>query len=167
MYWITYKLTWFPFYALIIFLLARKYRWRAIGMVVAIVLVIVLADQTASTLFKPYFQRLRPCHEPALQAWIHIVGGCGGQYGFVSSHSANAFGLAMALWLMFRKALPSVVYLFIWALVVSYSRIYVGAHYPLDLLVGALIGCIYALIVVWLYDLLAKKYFSINRFTHV
>jgi undecaprenyl-diphosphatase len=159
---ITNKLTWFPFYALIIFLLARKYRWQGIGMVLSIILVIILADQTASSVFKPYFHRLRPCHEPALQAWIHIVNGCGEQFGFVSSHSANAFGLATFLWVIFRKEHPSIAYLFVWALVVSYSRIYMGVHYPLDLLVGAFIGSLYAYLVVVVYRLLSKKYQSVN-----
>lgn len=163
MHWITFRLTWFPFYGLIIILLARKYRWQAIGLVLTLVTIIVLADKTASAVFKPYFQRLRPCYEPAIQHLVHLVDGCGGQYGFVSSHSANTFGLAMALWLLFRKEVKYLGYLFAWAFIVSYSRIYVGVHYPLDLLIGAIIGMVYAVLVVRIYRWLMQRYGKHNR----
>jgi undecaprenyl-diphosphatase len=165
MFGITYKFTWFPFYALIIYLLARKYRWQAVWMVLALVAIITLADKTASAFFKPYFGRLRPCYEPAIQALVHNVGGCGGQFGFVSSHSANTFALAMALWLLLRKEVKYVGYLFLWALLVSYSRIYVGVHYPLDLIGGAIIGMLQAWIVVALYRWLMGKY-GANRWNN-
>lgn len=158
MYGITLKFTWFPFYAVIIYLLARKYRWQAIGMVLAIVTTITLADKTASAWFKPYFRRLRPCYEPAIQQWVHTVGGCGGEFGFVSSHSANTFGLALVVWLLLRHEVRHLGYLFVWAFVVSYSRIYVGAHYPLDLIGGALVGMAYAWMVVALYRWLMERY---------
>jgi undecaprenyl-diphosphatase len=160
MYGITFKFTWFPFYVVIIYLLARQYRWQAAWMVLAIAAMITLADKTASALFKPYFRRLRPCYEPAIQELVHTVGGCGGEYGFVSSHSANTFGLAMALWLLLRHEVRNVGYLFVWAFVVSYSRIYVGAHYPLDLIGGALVGMAYAWLVVALYQWLTHRYGS-------
>lgn len=158
MYWITFRLTWFPFYGLIILLLARKYRWQAIWLVLTLVAIIALADKTASAVFKPYFQRLRPCYETAIQHLVHLVDGCGGQYGFVSSHSANTFGLAMALWLLFRKEVKYLNYLFVWAFIVSYSRIYVGVHYPLDLMGGAIIGMVYAILVVQGYRWMMQRY---------
>ena len=144
MYWITHRLTWVPLYALIIFLLFRRYRWQAAWMILVIVLVITLADQTASTWLKPFFGRLRPCHEPTLTGTVHLVSGCGGRFGFVSSHSANTFGLATTLWLLLRREVKYIGLLFVWAFLVSYSRIYVGVHYPLDLAGGALVGITYA-----------------------
>ena len=149
MYAITYRLTWFPFYGLLIYWLARRYRWKAVWRVLALILIIVLADQTASGMFKPYFARLRPCHEPALQALVHTVGGCGGSYGFVSSHAANTFGLATALWLLLRREVKWARYVFVWAALVTYSRIYVGVHYPLDLIGGGLVGAFYAFTVLY------------------
>lgn len=126
-------------------------------MIASLILTIVVADQTASTLLKPTIQRLRPCHVAYLQNKIHlVVESCGGTYGFASSHAANSFGLAMAIWLVCRAAGPVSnrykKYLwcfFPWAAVVSYSRIYVGVHYPLDVLAGALIGCGAAYLSVW------------------
>ncbi|MBC7923935.1 MAG: phosphatase PAP2 family protein [Ferruginibacter sp.] len=159
MYGITYRLTWVPFYALIIFLLFRRYRWQAAWLVLAIVLVITLADQTASAWMKPFFGRLRPCHEPALAGAVHVVSGCGGRFGFVSSHSANTFGLATTLWLLFRREARYIGFLFAWAFLVSYSRIYVGVHYPLDLMGGALVGIAYAGLVVFAYrKLMAARF---------
>lgn len=158
MYWVTDRFFWFPFYALLLLFLGKRYRMQAIGMVSVIILTIVVADKIASGVFKPVFARLRPCYEPAIQPFVHLVRGCGGEYGFVSSHASTTFGMALCLWLLLRKEYTNIGYLFLWAFVVSYSRIYVGVHYPLDLLVGALVGIITALVLMYSYRLLLKKY---------
>lgn len=140
MYWITDRLFWVPFYALIIFFLVRQFRWRGVWMVLAAIVAVGLADQVASSLFKPYFARFRPCHNPDIDQMVHLVRGCGGKYGFVSSHSSTTFALATLLWLLLRGQIRYVYLLFVWAFLVSYSRIYVGVHYPLDLAGGAAMG---------------------------
>ena len=96
---------------------------------------------------KPFFERLRPCHNPSIASLVHLVEGCGGKYGFASSHAANAFGLATACWLFLRSWSHYFIWGFLWAVVVSYSRIYMGVHYPLDILVGAFIGVVLAWLV--------------------
>lgn len=151
MYWITDRLFWIPFYILVIFFLIRHFRWQGFWMILTIIVAIIVADQTASSLFKPYFARNRPCHELSIQPLVHLVRGCGGQYGFVSSHSANTFAFAMLMWLMLKEVFAYTYYFFIWAILVSYSRIYVGVHYPLDLFVGAWVGIISALLCFSLY----------------
>jgi undecaprenyl-diphosphatase len=133
------KLTWLPLYLLLIFFIARKYGWKAIWWLLAIALVVVAADQVSVVLFKNALQRLRPCHTPELQNLIHLVGKCGGQFGFVSSHAANTFGVATFLSLVFSKRWVTLS-LLLWAVFVSYSRIYLGVHFPGDVLCGAIIG---------------------------
>jgi undecaprenyl-diphosphatase len=140
MLWITQKNSWLPFYALLIAFFAYTKRLGAVWVLVAVALAIAGADQITSGFMKPFFERLRPCHAPDLAGMVHNVGKCGGQYGFASSHAANTFALATLLWLVFRKDYPQFVLMFGWAAVVSYSRIYVGVHYPADILVGGAIG---------------------------
>lgn len=153
MYWITLKYTWFPFYGLLIIFLLWKYWLQGFYMVLAIAATIVLCDQFTSSFMKPFFERLRPCHEPALANMVHVVEGCGGRYGFASSHAANAFGLATIVWLLLRSAYRYLGLLFIWAAVVSYSRIYVGVHYPIDIIVGGLCGFVFGWMVSRVYTL--------------
>ena len=140
MWWISGKTTWWPFYLLLLLFMGWRKRWQLLPMLLFIVLVITLADQTSVHLFKNVFLRLRPCHEPELQGLVHLVNEkCGGKYGFISSHAANAFGVALLTLLWIRKRWFTVLMIF-WALLVAYSRIYLGVHYPGDVLAGALWG---------------------------
>ncbi len=157
MYWITNKFTWFPFYLLIIIWLIYRYKVKGLIAVLMIVVVIVMCDQFTSTFMKPFFARLRPCHDPEISALDHMVVSCGGLYGFCSSHAANSFGLAMFLFLLFRKKFPKTAYLFVWAALISYSRVYVGVHFPGDVLTGAFIGVAFAWIVYRIYSRLPEK----------
>lgn len=119
----------------------RKYHWRdAVAMLLCLTLTVALCDQVSSGLMKPLFMRLRPSHEPAIQDLLHYVGNYrGGMYGFVSSHAANAFGaVAFVSRIVRRKAVTIVLVAF--ALLVGYSRIYLGVHYPGDVACGALLG---------------------------
>ena len=140
--WIyTGKMVWLPLAVLILFLLFYKRDWReAILVLLMIALVVTLCDQFASHVCKPLFTRFRPTHHPDFADQVKTVFGYrGGKYGFISSHAANAFGFAMFMSLLFRDRLFSCL-IFLWAVVVSYSRIYLGVHYPGDLIVGGLIG---------------------------
>ncbi|AKD56111.1 phosphatase PAP2 family protein [Spirosoma radiotolerans] len=148
MIWITERNSWFPLYALLIGWLIYQYRKQAIGYILTIIFSVALADQIASSIFKPLVHRLRPCHELALQTFIHPVMECGGQYGFVSSHASTTFALAASLWFMLGKQHPWLRLGFLWAAIVSYSRIYVAAHYPLDVLAGTGVGVLSAAICV-------------------
>lgn len=134
---------WFPLYALFLFLLQRRWGWKGLGIgVLSIALMILVADSGSVVLFKNTVQRLRPCHAADLSGLIHMGGTeCGGRFGFVSSHATNHFAIAVfMIGVLQRVPRWSGVVLIGWAAFVSYSRIYLGAHYPGDVLVGALYG---------------------------
>lgn len=157
MYWVTLKYTWFPFYILLIVFLIWKYKLQGLYMVLAIALAVALADQFTSGFMKPYFVRLRPCYEPDLHGNIHVVGGCGGKYGFASSHSANAFGFATIVWFLLKDSYKHLGWLFVWAAAVAYSRVYVGVHYPLDIIVGGIVGFLLGFLVYLIYRFVTDK----------
>lgn len=160
MYWLSDKLIWIPFYLFIIYILIREFKKKAALVLVFIAFLITLCDQTASGFFKPFFKRFRPSHEESLKTIIHLSdAGPGGKYGFVSSHAANVFGLAVFLYLLLPSKYNTLkIILLFWAFIVSYSRIYNGVHYPLDILTGALIGTVYAFLVHFLYTKTTTKF---------
>lgn len=141
MWRISGKFTWIPFYLLLVFLLFRSKGWKKGGVLfLLVILLISCADQTSVHWFKEVFQRPRPSHNPAIEDLLHFVKGYrGGAYGFISSHAANSFALAMFMSLSFlNKRLTWA--LFVWAGLVSYSRMYLGVHYLTDILAGAIWG---------------------------
>lgn len=135
----TKKWTWLPFYALLLVLLIWKYKKNVWPYLIALTLTIVAADQIASGICKPLFKRLRPCHQVGYNEKLHILDNHAGRYGFISSHASNSFAAAVFLGLAFGAGwkLRS---LLAWACLVSYSRIYVGVHFPFDILFGGLVG---------------------------
>lgn len=159
MVFVSEKLVWIPFYVGLIGYLIWRYRRQSIPMLLLVVIAIGLADFIASGLMKPYFMRLRPCHDPTLSELINIVEGCGGKYGFISSHAANTFALAVFFNLILSdRYLIFKVVLVAWAVVVTYSRIYLGVHFPADVMLGALLGAVLAFIASLVYRHLIKRY---------
>jgi undecaprenyl-diphosphatase len=137
---ITEKYNWLPLFLLLILVLFRQFGWQAIYSLIALALLITLTDQLTSSFMKPYFGRFRPCHDPEIGHIVRIVTKCGGLYGFVSGHAANSIAVTTFFILLFSKSHRYIWWLLIWPLAFSYSRIYLGVHYPLDILGGALIG---------------------------
>lgn len=156
---------WIPLYCFFLFLLQRRYGWRGLGIAVPVIALMVFCTDTGSvTLFKNTVQRLRPSHVEELQGMVHLLPGTdgelyrGGQFGFVSSHATNHFGIAAfmagALAGMPRWAAPL---LFFWALSIAYSRVYLGVHYPGDVLVGGLYGALVGTIFVRLFRTIHQR----------
>lgn len=146
MWWVSTKTIWIPFYAVLIFFMIwkrRKYWWITI---LSIAIMILLSDQGAD-LIKDSVQRFRPTHTPSIENQVHVLTAPdgrvyrGGNYGFVSSHASNSFAVAVFVSLFFVRRWLTIV-MFLWALIICYSRIYLGVHYPLDIICGATLGAV-------------------------
>lgn len=150
---------------LILILLHRRKGLEGVLVILTIALIVLLCDQIASSFFKPVFQRLRPSHDPTLTVTL-INGYTGGLYGFISSHASNTFGVALFLLMVFRNRWFSAAIL-LWAVVVSYSRIYLGVHFPGDILCGALLGVIIGYIMYRAYEWLRMQFFMKQRISEM
>jgi len=135
---ITRKETWIPLYLTIIFFFIKNYKSKAVLILILLGLTVAASDQI-SVLIKESVQRLRPVYEPSIEHLVHNVFRKGGLHGFVSSHATNMFAIFVFTSRIFKNR-NYFLLMFFWALVISYSRIYAGVHYPLDVLGGAILG---------------------------
>jgi undecaprenyl-diphosphatase len=158
MFYMSMTVFWIPLFIFLIYLIIKSFGKTSLIPLICIAVCIVCTDQITSGIMKPAFARLRPTHEPLLKERIHTVNGYrGGRFGFASSHAANTFGVATFLFLLLRNRYRWISLLFIWALVMSYTRIYLGVHYPGDILVGTAIGILCGWLVFSLTKYLLKK----------
>ena len=124
----------------LLWVLLHQNRRHALLVVAMIALAFLVADQISSGIIKDLVERLRPTHDPSLESSVHVVNGYrGGTYGFVSSHAANAFAASMLISLVFRRKWVAIS-MFTWSLLQCYSRVYLGVHYPGDILGGIIVG---------------------------
>jgi undecaprenyl-diphosphatase len=171
MYWASNRFIWIPFYLLLLFFIIKRFGKKTYVILLLVAAMITISDQVSSTLVKNSVQRIRPCHDPELMEKVHLVYGiCGGRYGYFSSHASNSWALAVFLILLFRKSSPvnaeqlnaqrlsSIisVLMIAYALLVSYSRIYLGIHYPFDVASGVMFGLILSFI-------FARSFFYVTR----
>lgn len=161
MFYMTNAAFWIPVYIILLFLVKRTYNWKILlWSLLGLALVLTLADRISVEFFKEVFLRYRPTHNLKIGDTVYIVNDYrGGQYGFVSSHATNFFGIGTYISLLIRKKYPRVIpWIYLWVLVICYTRIYLGVHYPADIACGALLGTLIGFLVYQLF-----KYFILKR----
>jgi undecaprenyl-diphosphatase len=163
MWIISGRITWLPLYLAIITALIIRYRRKFFILLIAISMMVFISDRL-SVAIKNMVERPRPCHEQSLEGLVHIVKGkCGGMYGFVSSHASNSFAIALLSLSLLRRRWFTYSMIF-WALLVGYSRIYLGVHYPGDVLGGSLLGALAGWTIYKLYIFTDSRYLRKSEF---
>lgn len=147
--WIREPKLWLPLYVILLVLLIRLKKSRSWLWIIGLAFTVGSADYLASGIFKPNFERPRPCWHENLKQEVVLRksdGNCGGKYGFASSHASNHFAIALFLSLVFGWKWKSKYrwFLFVWAASIAFAQVYVGVHFPGDVLVGALLGLLAA-----------------------
>ncbi|MEO6221311.1 MAG: phosphatase PAP2 family protein [Ginsengibacter sp.] len=135
---------WIPFYFFLILFATINFKMKGWFWVLFFLINVMLSDFVSSTVIKENFIRIRPCHDPYLASKIRfLVNYCPGSSSFTSSHAANHFAAAMYIFTTFKKTISRYwAYLFLWAIFISYAQVYVGVHFPIDVLSGAIVGLI-------------------------
>lgn len=138
-------LHWAPLYLFLFLFVLFNFRMKAIWWSVLFLVTVALTDMTGTYLFKHNVERLRPCNDPALYGHVRLLlDRCSGGFGFISNHAANHFGMGMFFFLTFRPVLKNWAWLgIVWAALIAWSQVYVGVHYPGDVLAGALLGLVF------------------------
>ena len=142
--WVRTPELWVPLYLFLVLLIAINFKKNGAWILFFAVLTVTITDTISSHIFKPYFHRLRPCSDPEMAGMVRLLlNYAPGNGSFTSSHAANHFGIAMFFFLALKKYFGNWMYLFfLWAFLISYAQVYVGVHYPFDILGGAIIGCL-------------------------
>lgn len=158
------SLHWAPLYLFVLVFVVLNYKIKGIWWVVFFLSTVALTDMTGTYLFKHIIERYRPCKDPAFYTHVRLlVKECGGGFSFVSNHAANHFGMAAFFIITFRRIFGRWVWLALaWAPLIGYAQVYVGVHYPLDVLGGAMLGLVYGISM----GVLFNKRFGFTIFEH-
>lgn len=156
---LTKQLNWIPFFLILLFLLQKKIGWRNLGITLLFVAVLITFTDQVTNLFKNYFQRLRPCNDPEINNVIRIVKDSV-SYSFFSGHAANSSAAMTFVFLILRKYYKYAFLVFLFPLIFAYSRIYLGLHFPGDILTGYFFGICSGILFYKLYKVVLQHYFS-------
>ncbi len=147
------KFFWAPLYLFLIIFFVKNFGKKGWITVLFLLITFALTDFISAGIFKPLFTRIRPCNDPNLMVYVRNLVGCGSGYSFVSSHAANHFGIAVFLSSIFKNKWPWTKYAFLfWAFSICYAQVYVGVHYPLDVLTGGILGAFIGKIVFYFHE---------------
>jgi len=149
--WAREPVFWAPLYLFMLVFIALNYGRRGAWWSVGFLCTVALSDMIGTRIFKELVQRLRPCQDPNFFTQVRLLlAQCSGSYSFVSNHAANHFGMATFVSLTFRPVFGRWVYIsYLWAFIIAYAQVYVGVHYPLDVLGGAALGTLAGLLTAW------------------
>ena len=149
---------WIPLYVFMAIFFIRNYRLTGLKVLVFMALTFALADFSASRIVKPSVKRLRPCNDTAINSVVITRISCGPGYSMPSSHAANHFGIACYLIFLFYRRWKWIIPIALfWAFIIGFAQIYVGVHFPLDILMGAILGCIVAYITATLFKITSSR----------
>lgn len=155
---ITNQLNWTPLFLLMFYVIYKKIGGKqTLYVLLFIAILITFTDQTTN-LFKHTFQRLRPCNNPDINSIIRVVQ-VRNSYSFFSGHAANTMAVATFLFLVLKRHFKYLGFLFLWPLIFAYSRIYLGLHYPGDILTGYFFGALFGFLIYLVYRKLKPQYF--------
>lgn len=160
----TFKFTWIPLYIVLVYLLYKKYGVKALYVALPLILLAIGLSDSTCNIFKYGVARYRPCHNIEIGNMVKLYAKighnkvhCGGKYGFVSAHSSTSFAIAFLFSLFYKNKKASYL-IFVWATIMAYSRIYVGVHYPADVIVGSINGLLCGLVIYLIYHFLLSKH---------
>jgi undecaprenyl-diphosphatase len=141
--WFRKPLFWAPLYIFLIVFFIKEYKIKGLYLIGFLLLTVAIADFSSASIIKPMFQRLRPCNDVSLAGQIHVRVACGKGFSFVSSHATNHFAIALFLIGTFASRWRWIIAVsLIWATLISFAQVYVGVHYPIDVLCGGLLGAL-------------------------
>ncbi len=151
------KYFWAPLYIfLIVYIIKSNKTSKGIWTIAFVLITFALTDFVSASIIKETVQRLRPCNDPEIMGFVRNIVGCGNGYSFVSSHAANHFGIAIFLGLFFNEYRWVGISFKIWATVIAFSQVYVGVHYPIDVICGMFLGIGIAHLTFYIYSRIVR-----------